>query len=596
MSNNYTFKTSAFRTTTADVTKLSVKKEGEFNDILDIIPSVKDGNKDIDHNIPPKIEFLGKYVNVVPVTDENGKLTTLQVYIQENRNYQGPSPSMVKVAFGSTKSYWLFENGATKPTAAPAWGSQYTKCAGTIIANDATTGWGLITITVGAIGDATHHGSTQGFSLPNLESKIRVTVYTNNDATSVVSETQVINTSGTFAGTTGTNITNVVTISGTAKVLGDEVASDGRSPNTVEVTNFKVTVNPHGILDETVGGMIRYRIDLVEGSKVTKVFERDANNYLFYGVREPSTAVTLTSSNKVPKTRVVCGTTYNIEGCSVDILASGGTGFTGGARSSLNLWTLTPNKGTAITSTYNNVSHTQINHKNDEVSDSKTVTFTGKDFDGAYSITTKKYNGSGSSFDAHTSFSNVFTNVWTNPTIASTTLTENFADSDTTVNDIQGTLRLTSSLGTSWTWNATTDAKCVPQAAGDGKGKLISANNAAAVSHVRNIYDSSISDAKSNFDITFETATTWTDWTKVQVLCAIKSNPNVWYAINQKANTYTTDGNRGISNNDVTNSIKTFSCSFPTGVNTPGKDGIYIKIVIPSGSSASVYPYSVTFK
>lgn len=589
MSNNYTFKTSAFRTTTADVTKLSVKKEGEFNDILDIIPSVKDGNKDIDHNIPPKIEFLGKYVNVVPVTDENGKLTTLQVYIQENRNYQGLSSSMVTDA-ASTKSYWLFENGATKPTAAPAWGSKYDKCAGAIIANDATTGWGTISLTVGALGDATHHGNTKGFSLPNLESKIRVTVYTNNDATSVVSETQVINTSGTFAGTAGTNITNVVTISGTAKVLGDEAASDGRSPNTVEVTGFTVTVKPHGILNETVGGMIRYRIDLVEGSKVTKVFERDASNYLFYGVCEPSTAVTLTSSNKVAKTRVVCGTTYNIEGCSVDILASGGTGFTGGARSSLNLWTLTPNKGDAITRAYGDVSHTQINHKSDEVSDSKTVTFTGKDFDGAYSITTKKYNGSGSSSADHTSFSNVFTNVWANPSTASTTLTENFADSDSV------SKRLSPALATSWTWNATTDAKCVPQAAGNGKGKLTSANNAAAVSHVRNIYDSSISDAKSNFDITFGEATTWTDWTKVQVLCAIKSNPNVWYAINQKANTYTTDGNRGISNNDITNSLKTFSCSFPTGVNTPGKDGIYIKIVIPSGSSASVYPYSVTFK
>ena len=595
MSNNYTFKTSAFRTTTADVTKLSVKKEGEFNDILDIIPSVKDGNKDIDHNIPPKIEFLGKYVNVVPVTDENGKLTTLQVYIQENRNYQGLSSSMVTDP-ATTKSYWLFENGATKPTAAPAWGSQYTKCAPAIIANDATTGWGTISLTVGALGDATHHGNTKGFSLPNLESKIRVTVYTNNDATSVVSETQVINTSGTFAGTTGTNITNVVTISGTAKVLGDEAASDGRSPNTVEVTGFTVTVKPHGILDETVGGMIRYRIDLIEGSKVTKVFERDASNYLFYGVCEPSTAVTLTSSNKVAKTRVVCGTTYNIEACSVDILASGGTGFTGGARSSLSLWTLTPNKGTAITRSYGDVSHTQINHKTDEVSDSKTVTFTGKDFDGVYSITTKKFNGSGGSSDNHTSFSNVFTNVWTNPSTASTTLTENFADSDTTVNDIQGTLRLNSSLGTSWTWNATTDAKCVPQAAGNGKGKLINANGTAAVSHIRNIYNSSINEAKSNFDITFETATTWADWTKVQVLCAIKSNPNVWYAINQKADTYTSDSTLGIATNNIDNNTKTFNCSFPTGINTPGKDGIYIKIVIPSGSNAAVYPYSVTFK
>lgn len=595
MSNNYTFKTSAFRTTTADVTKLSVKKEGEFNDILDIIPSVKDGNKDIDHNIPPKIEFLGKYVNVVPVTDENGKLTTLQVYIQENRNYQGLSSSMVTDA-ASTKSYWLFENGATKPTAAPVWGSKYDKCTGTIIANDATTGWGTISLTVGALGDATHHGTTKGFSLPNLESKIRVTVYTNNDATSVVSETPVISTSGAFAGTAGTSITDVVTISGTAKVLGDEAASDGRSPNTVEVTGFTVTVKPHGILDETVGGMIRYRIDLVEGSKVTKVFERDTNNYLFYGVCEPSTAVTLTSSNKVAKTRVVCGTTYNIEGCSVDILASGGTGFTGGARSSLNLWTLTPNKGTAITRTYTDVSHTQINHKTDEVSDSKTVTFTGKDFDGAYSITTKKFNGSGGSTSNHTSFSNVFTNVWANPSTASTTLTENFADSDTTVDDIQGTLRLNSSLGTSWTWNATTDAKCVPQGAGNGKGKLISANSTAAVSHIRNIYNSSINEAKSNFDITFETATTWTDWTKVQVLCAIKSNPNVWYAINQKADTYTSDSTLGIATNNVTNSTKTFNCSFPTGINTPGKDGIYIKIVIPAGSNAAVYPYSVTFK
>ncbi len=595
MSNNYTFKTSAFRTTTADVTKLSVKKEGEFNDILDIIPSVKDGNKDIDHNIPPKIEFLGKYVNVVPVTDENGKLTTLQVYIQENRNYQGLSSSMVTDA-ASTKSYWLFENGATKPTAAPAWGSQYTKCAGAIIANTATTGWGTISLTVGALGDATHHGNTKGFSLPNLESKIRVTVYTNNDATSVVSETPVISTSGAFAGTAGTSITDVVTISGTAKVLGDEVASDGRSPNTVEVTGFTVTVKPHGILDETVGGMIRYRIDLVEGSKATKVFERDASNYLFYGVCEPSTAVTLTSSNKVAKTRVVCGTTYNIEGCSADILASGGTGFTGGARSSLSLWTLTPNKGTAITRTYTDVSHTQINHKSDEVSDSKTVTFTGKDFDGAYSITTKKFNGSGGSSDNHTSFSNVFTNVWANPSTASSTLTENFADSDTTVNGIQGTLRLNSSLGTSWTWNTTTDAKCVPQAAGNGKGKLINANGTAAVSHIRNIYNSSINEAKSNFDITFETATTWTDWTKVQVLCAIKSNPNVWYAINQKADTYTSDSTLGIATNNIDNNTKTFNCSFPTGINTPGKDGIYIKIVIPSGSNAVVYPYSVTFK
>lgn len=589
MSNNYTFKTSAFRSTTADVAKLNVKKEGEFNDILDIIPSVKDGNKDIDHNIPPKIEFLGKYVNVVPVTDANGKLTTLQVYIQENRNYQGLSSSMVTDP-ASAKSYWLFDNGATKPTVAPAWGSKYDKCTGSIIANNATTGWGTISLSVGALGDATHHGNTKGFSLPNLESKIRVTVYTDNDATSVVSETPVIKTSGNFAGSTDTSITNVVTISGTAKVLGDEAASDGRSPNTVEVTGFTVTVKPHGILNETIGGMIRYRIDLVEGSKVTKVFERDANNYLFYAVCAPNTAVTLTSSNKVTKTRVVCGTTYNIEGCSVDILASGGTGFTGGARSSLNLWTLTPNKGSSITRTYSDVSHTQINHKSDELSDSKTVTFTGNDFDGAYSITTKKFNGSGSTSSNHTSFSNVFTNVWANPSTASTDLNENFADSDSV------SKRLSSSLATGWTWNATTDAKCVPQGAGNGKGKLTSANTSDAVSHVRNIFNSSISEAKSNFDITFETATTWTDWTKVQVLCAIKSNPNVWYAINQKADTYTSDKTLGIATNNISDSTKTFNCSFPTGINTPGKDGIYIKIVIPKGSSAAVYPYSVTFK
>ena len=589
MSNNYTFKTSAFRSTTADVAKLNVKKEGEFNDILDIIPSVKDGNKDIDHNIPPKIEFLGKYVNVVPVTDANGKLTTLQVYIQENRNYQGLSTSMVTDP-ASTTSYWLFENGATKPTAAPAWGSQYDKCAGTIIANNTTEGWGTISLSVGALGDATHHGNVKGFSLPNLESKIRVTVYTDNDTKSVVSETPVIKTSGGFAGSTGTNITNVVTISGTAKVLGDEAASDGRSPNTVEVTGFTVTVKPHGILDETIGGMIRYRIDLVEGDKVTKVFERDTNNYLFYGVCSPTTAVTLQTSDPVAKTRVVCGTTYNIENSSVTVKATNGTGFTGGARSNLNLWKLKPNKGTTVTRTYSDVTHTNKNHKDDVVSDTTTVTFTGNDYDGSYSITTTKYNGSGSTDSTHTNLGTIFSDVWANPTTASSTLKENFADSDSV------SKRLSSSLATGWTWNATTDAKCVPQGAGNGKGKLVSANNDGAVSHVRNIYNSSISEAKSNFDITFETATTWTEWTKVQVLCAIKSNPNVWYAINQKSDTYTSDSTLGIATNNISNSTKTFNCSFPTGINTPGKDGIYIKIVIPKGSSAAVYPYSVTFK
>ena len=151
-------------------------------------------------------------------------------------------------------------------------------------------------------------------------------------------------------------------------------------------------------------------------------------------------------------------------------------------------------------------------------------------------------------------------------------------------------------MATGWTWNATTDAKCVPQGAGNGKGKLTSANANGAVSHVRNIFNSSISEAKSNFDITFETATAWTDWTKVQVLCAIKSNPDVWYAINQKADTYTSDKTLGIATNNISDSTKTFNCSFPTGINTPGKDGIYIKIVIPKGSSAAVYPYSVTFK
>lgn len=590
MSNNYTFKTSAFRTTTADVAKLNVKKEGEFNDILDIIPSVKDGNKDIDHNIPPKIEFLGKYVNVVPVTDSNGKLTTLQVYIQENRNYQGLSSSMVTDP-ASTKSYWLFNNGATKPTKAPEWGSKYDKCAKTIILNNATEGWGTISLSVGALGDATHHGSTKGFSLPNLESKIRVTVYTDNDTKTVVSETPVIKTSGDIAGSSDTSITNVVTISGIAKVLGDEVASDGRSPNTVEVTKFTVTVKPHGILDETIGGMIRYSIDLVEGSKVTKIFERDTDNYLFYGVCEPTTDVTLKTSNPVTKTRAVCSKVYTAEGCTIDINASSGTGFTGGARSSLNLWTLTPNKGNAVTRTYTDVSHTNINHKEDQLSDTTTVTFTGKDFDGAYSITTKKYNGSGSTPSDHTTFDNVFENVWANPTNASTSLMENFADSD------QNTLRLKHNLGSgSWIYSSSTDAKCVPQGDGEGRGKLISANTAADVCHVRHIYDSNISEYKSNFDITFDKESTWTDWAKVRVLCATKSNPNTWYAVNQKLDTYTLDNTPGISTKDVSDSVTTFYCSFPQGINTPGKDGIYIKIVIPAKSDAAVYPYSVTFK
>lgn len=588
MSNNYTFKTAALKSTTADVTKLSVKKEGEFNDILDIIPSVKDGNKDIDHNIPPKIEFLGKYVNVVPVTDANGKLTTLQVYIQENRNYQGLSKSMVSDG-AAVKSFYIFENGAIKPDIAGDWGSTYAYCDDNIIANNTTSGWGNITITAGALGDATHHGSTKGFSLPNLDSKIRVTVYTDNDTKSVVSETPVIKTSGAIAGTSDTSITNVVTISGTAKVLGDEAASDGRSPNTVEVTGFTVTVKPHGILDEKIGGMLRYNIDLVEGDKITPIFERTAANYLFYGVCSPSTTVTLKTSSPDAKTRVVCGTTYNIENSSVTVNASDGTGFTGGARSSLNLWKLKPNKGDTVTRTYSNVTHTKENHKDDVVSDTTTVTFTGNDFDGSYSITTTKYNGSGSGDSAHTNLGTIFTNVWATPSTASSNLTENFADSD------GASKRLTPSLGTGWVWNATTDAKCVPQGKGNGKGKLVSKNTVADVVHVRHIFGTD-SAAKSNFEITFGEASAWTDWSKVRVLCAIKSNTNNWYAINFKANTYTSDGHRGISNNDVTDSIKTFSCSFPTGVNTPAKDGIYIKILIPKGSDAAVYPYSVTFK
>lgn len=594
MSNNYTFKTAALKSTTADVTKLSVKKEGEFNDILDIIPSVKDANKDIDYNIPPKIEFLGKYVNVVPVTDANNKLVTLQVYIQENRNYQGLTSSITTDG-ASPSTIYIFDNGATKPVSTYNWGSSYTKGSSSIISKGADTGWGTISITAGATGDSTHHGSTKGFALPNLDTKIRVTVYADNDSITKVSETPIIKTSGDFAGSS--DVTDTVTISGTAKVLGEEVASEGRSPNTVEITGFTVTIDPHGILDENKGGSIRYRIDLVEGEKVTKVYERTAADYLFYGVCSTS-SVTLTATNQTPKTRTVCGTSYNIEGSKVTINAANGSGFTGGARNSLNLWTLSPNKGTAETRSYDEVSHTALNTDDDIVSDNYVVTFTGKGFAGTYSVAVSLYDGSGTSTSSikPTGFSSIFTNVWANPSTASSSTTENFADSDAadTTTGATKTLRLNPDYTTNWSWNASTQAKCTPNTS-NGKGILKAGNTSSATEHLRLINNTNTK-SYSNFEMTFDTASAWTDWSKVRVLCATKANTDTWYAVNFKANTYTTDGYRGISNNDISDSLKTFSCSFPTGVNTPGKDGIYIKIVIPKDSTAAVYPYSVTFK
>ena len=594
MSNNYTFKTSALKTTTADVAKLNIKKEGEFNDILDIIPSVKDGNKDIDHNIPPKIEFLGKYVNVVPVTDSNGKLTTLQVYIQENRNYQGLTSSITTDG-ASPSTIFIFDNGATKPVSTYNWGSSYTKGSSSIISKGATTGWGTISITAGATGDSTHHGSTKGFALPNLDTKIRVTVYADNDSITKVSETPVIKTSGTIAGSS--DVTDTVTISGTAKVLGEEVASEGRSPNTVEITGFTVTIKPHGILDENKGGSVRYRIDLVEGEKVTKVYERTAANYLFYGVCSTS-SVTLTATNQTAKTRTVCGTSYNIEGSKVTINAANGSGFTGGARNTLNLWTLTPNKGTTETRSYDEVSHSAINTDDDIVSDNYEITFTGKGFAGTYSVGVSLFNGSGSSTStiSPTGFGSIFTNVWANPVTASSTTTENFADSDAadSTTGATKTLRLNPNYTTNWSWNANTQAKCTPNTS-NGKGILKAGNASSATEHLRLINNTN-SKSYSNFDMTFDTASPWTDWSKVRVLCAIKSDTSKWYAVNQKSGTYTSDNNPGLSKADVTDSIKTFNCAFPTGINTPGTDGIYIKIIIPTGSNASVYPYSITFK
>jgi hypothetical protein len=592
MSNNYTYSTTALKTEKHDTSSLRIKEaaDSDFVNILDIIPNTKDGNKNIEYGRVPKIEFLGKFVSTTPVYDSNNKLTSLQVYIQENRNYPELNES-ITTDQASIKAYYLFNNQAAKPSTLSAWGESYDKCDDTVILKASNSSWGTVSISAGASGDSELHGTTKGFSIPNLTSKIKVTVYSNNSSTGITSETPIIATSGSLS---GNGDTNKITISGTSKLLDSSVASSGRSPNTIEITNFNITIKPDAILSKSTGGTIAYKIELINNNNPSLIYERSNDKALFFGVYTNSSA-SFKTSNLLPATRVVSGVTYNCEGSKVTVDTTNGTGFTGGARSTLNVWKFEPNKGNAVTVAYKDTSHTSKNTSNDIISKSSQITFTGNDFNGNYSITTKIYGGVGTeSLVTPDGFDVVFDNVWANPSVRSSTLSENFADSDS---GDKKTRRLTSSLQTNWVWGAG-EAACKPWS--NGKGKLVRNGVSSNVQHVRHLYIDNANHEfynsyRSNFNITFDSSSTWSDWNAVKVFCALKNEPTKWYAVNQKANTFTSDKIQGLCVSDITDSLTSFDCQLP-GKNTLGKDGLYIKIVIPANSAATVYPYTVTFK
>lgn len=88
MSKNYTQKTAALKATDADIRSLRIKHNGPnavngLSNILDVIPSVTDGNTGVDYHIPPVINFSGNLVKTVP-SYTNEKLTSLDIQIEDH--------------------------------------------------------------------------------------------------------------------------------------------------------------------------------------------------------------------------------------------------------------------------------------------------------------------------------------------------------------------------------------------------------------------------------------------------------------------------------------------------------------------------------
>lgn len=89
MSKNYTQKTAALKATDADIRSLRIKHNGPkavngLSNILDVIPSVTDGNTNTEYGIAPEIKFTGEYIQTVPTHDDKGRLTEVNIKVGDH--------------------------------------------------------------------------------------------------------------------------------------------------------------------------------------------------------------------------------------------------------------------------------------------------------------------------------------------------------------------------------------------------------------------------------------------------------------------------------------------------------------------------------
>ena len=597
MSNNhFTFATHALKANSVNIP--DPDNNDEITNITDLLPKLQN----VENKRIRNIEFLGQLVKVTETS--NG----IKVYIGEDKNYPAPSASITSLSGTKVASYYLYKTSTPVwPGSQTAdWGKTYSNCSTNLKDNNTSvsSSWDKIVISVKGAGHSDNHGSIQGINIPHDES-LSITTYRNGvEKTSVISMEQLLGA----ASAKKYSVDDSIKISWDNMIkLGSDATETGRTPDSVEITNFKITLDPNTMFGTENGGNLYYTIK-VDDEVLASRTKADA---IYYGVYSSNVSANYTTSDLTPVTRRVSGKDYICDGSSLNLKIDNAVKLTsGGTRKSKKIFDIAVNGGTSKSYDYDNtvLSHTASDSSSDEVSfkNAQTITFNSTGYYGDYTVTPKLYDGNSTSKNitaSNSSKSNTLTSAtnkaWANPKNSVSDMSESFAHSDNHTNADMKTKRLNpNNPNTEWSWNASTDAPTVPTENSDGSGKLTGVAGGER-SHIRWIYSSDTS-STGKFKITFDKATNWTDTTNIKVFCA-KYDPDVtdynklvWLMINCKQGNYE-GGIEGICKETVSNTIKEFNCDIPASLGSFAKNqGLFIKIAL-TGASSTVYPYTVTF-
>lgn len=597
MSNNpYTFATRNLKAD--DVHVLDSYNDNGYTNITDIIPAFASESNSTFRRAS-KIQFLGQFVNVI----EEGGIT--KVFIQENKNYPSPSKNITTQNIGTTANYYVYNNASDLDN--HEWGDTYNLCNDILKdkISSSPSSWSNITISIEGTGNNDIHNNVKGF-LISPDSRINVIVYKNG--------TEIANNKIDCSITASeNNMTTGISVAYSGTMLEQDAANSGRTPGMIEVTGFKLTINPNTIIGSQEGGTLHYKVQLQPDKTVDdnyiELCYRTIDKAILYGVYNSNVSAEYTTSELTTVTRTVSGKSYICDGSSLKLKIDNAVNLTnGGTRKSKKIFDITVNGGTSKSYEYDNtteLNHTSINNGSDIVSfkNVQTINFDSRGYYGDYTVTPKLYDGNSKSKDISKSDSSesntLATTAWANPKNLVSDMSESFAHSDNHTNANMKTKRLNpNNPKTEWSWNASTDAPTVPSENSNGSGKLIGVDGGERT-HIRRICSSDTS-STGKFKITFSTATNWTNTENIKVFCA-KYDPTVtdynklvWLMINCKQGNYY-DGIEGICKETVSNTIKEFNCDIPASLGSFAKnEGLFIKIAL-TGASSTVYPYTVTF-